>query len=477
MMDMDELRQEITALREECQHLRERNVELEELVKQLTARLNQNSRNSSWPSSRDKSRKPKPTSQRKRSNRKTGGQKGHRGYTLKMTKTPDEIIVHQPSNCDHCQHELPQEQAGEMVGKRQVFDLPPLRYISTEHQIHALPCPQCGGMSEGNFPVNVTHPVQYGKGVKQLAVYLRTEQFVPYQRSQQLLQDLFALPVCVGSLQNFITKAAYQVKPAVIAIKDAVTRSDVVHADETGFYIGGKRHWLHTASTPQLSCFFSHAKRGREAVEAIDILPHVQGTLVHDAWATYFLYETDHALCHAHHLRDLTAIIENGEQAWVQQMHTFLLTTKAMVDEAKLAGSTCLPPVMVQRIERSYDAIVADGMIEAPPPERLPPGKRGRPKWTKARSLVERFGKHKAAMLRFVYDFNVPFDNNLAERDIRMMKVQQKVSGCFRSADGAVQFCTLRSYTSTIRKQGKSVWQAIGSLFGDTVLMPQLTPV
>ncbi len=476
-MVMDELRQENAALREGIQHLRERNAELEELVKQLTARLNQNSRNSSWPSSRDKSRKPKPKSQRKRSGRKAGGQKGHRGHTLKMTETPDEIIVHQPDSCDHCQHALPKEQVGETVGKRQVFDLPPLRYISTEHQVHALTCPQCGEMSEGKFPADVTNPVQYGKGVKQLAVYLKTEQFVPYQRSQQLLQDLFSLPVCVGSLQNFMAKAAHQVKPAVAAIKGAVIQSDVVHADETGFYIGGKRHWLHTASTPQLSYFFPHAKRGREAVDAMDILPHVQGTLVHDAWATYFLYETEHALCHAHHLRDLTAIIENDEHEWAQKMHTFLLATKAVVDEAKLAGDTCLPSAIVQQIEHSYDAIVADGMVETPPPERPPPGKKGRPKRTKSRCLVERFGKHKAAMLRFVYDFNVPFDNNLAERDIRMMKVQQKVSGCFRSADSAEQFCRLRSYTSTVRKQGQRVWQAIGSLFDDTLLMPQLTPV
>jgi len=319
--------------------------------------------------------------------------------------------------------------------------------------------------------------VQYGSRVKQLAIYLRTEQFVPYQRSRQLLQDLFNLPICVGSLQNFVARAAEQAAAPVAAIKDAIMQAAVVHADETGFYIGGKRNWLHTASTLQLSYFFPHQKRGRIAVDAIGILPQVNGTLVHDAWPTYFLYDTAHALCHAHHLRDLTAIIENDSHLWATQMRAFLRATKALVDEAKLLDNTQLPAATIVQIETLYDAIVLNGLSETPLPEPQLPGKRGRPKRTKARNLVERFAKHKATMLRFTYDFKVPFDNNLAERDIRMMKVQQKVSGCFRSQAGAEQFCRLRSYTSTIRKQGLSVWQALGSLFSDSILMPQLTPV
>lgn len=474
---MDELQRENEQLRRENQQLRDRVLELEAMVKKLTELQGQNSRNSSWPSSRDKSRQPKPKSQRKKSQRKAGGQKGHQGHTLKMTTTPDTVIVHQPTSCQQCQKLFAEDAPTTEMGRRQVIDLPPLQFITTEHQVHARTCQQCGSSSQGAFPATVTQPVQYGAGVKQLAVYLRSEQFIPYQRSQQLLNDLFGLPVCVGSLQNFVARAAQQATPVVEEVKAAITQAAVVHADETGFYIGGKRHWLHTASTPQLSYFFPHPKRGREAVDAIDILPQASGTLVHDAWATYFLYETDHALCHAHHLRDLTGVIENDHHLWAHQLQAFLRAAKAMVEEASLLDQEQLSAETLLRIEQLYDAIIANGLAETPPPEPQPPGKQGRPKRTKARRLVERFVKHKAAMLRFVHDFKVPFDNNLAERDIRMMKVQQKVSGCFRSQSGAEQFCRLRSYTSTVRKQELSVWQAIGALFDASLPLPQLTPV
>ena len=474
---MDELQKENKRLQQENQQLRDRVLELEAMVKKLTELVGQNSRNSSWPSSRDKSRKPKAKSQRQKSRGKAGGQKGHLGHTLKMTARPDTVVVHQPACCQQCQAPFTDDAPATEVGRRQVLDLPPLQFVTTEHQVQAKTCQHCGASSQGTFPAGATQPVQYGAGVKQLAVYLRSEQFVPYQRSQQLLNDLFGLPVCVGSLQNFVARAAQEVTPAVAAVKAAVRQAPVVHADETGFYIGGKRQWLHTASTPQLSYFSPHPKRGRKAVDAIDILPQVSGTLVHDAWATYFLYETDHALCHAHHLRDLTAVIENDQHLWAKQMHDFLRAAKAVVEEANLLDQPQLSLGTRLRIERLYDAIVANGLLETPPPEPQPPGKRGRPKRTKARRLVERFVEHKAAMLRFVHDFKVPFDNNLAERDIRMMKVQQKVSGCFRSQSGAEQFCKLRSYTSTVRKQGLSVWQALGALFDKSLPLPQLTPV
>ena len=471
----EQLRQENERLRQENQHLHERLAELEAMVKKLTEQLGQNSRNSNWPSSRDKTRpkRPKPN----RSQRKTGGQKGHQGHTLEMVDKPNEVVVHQPRQCHYCQTDFGADAEVIQVKKRQVLDLPPLRFVTTEHQVHSLACQQCGQATKASFPKDVTQPVQYGTRVKQLAVYLRTEQFVPYQRSQHLLNDLFELPVCVGSLQNFVKRAAKQVKPAMDAVKKAIEQANVVHADETGFYIGGKRHWLHTASTPTLSYFAPHQKRGREAVNEIGILPHVTGTLVHDAWQTYFAYETDHALCHAHNLRDLTAIIENDQHLWAKQMHTFLLTCKRLVAQVKQGGEATVSPAILRRVGQLYDTIVANGLTETPPPDPKPPDKRGRPKRTKARCLVERFATRKEEMLRFVRQFEIPFDNNLAERDIRMMKVQQKVSGCFRSQAGAEGFCQLRSYTSTMRKQGLNVWDALGSLFTDDVLFPQTTPV
>lgn len=343
--------------------------------------------------------------------------------------------------------------------------------MTIEHQVETVLCPCCGAATTAEFPADVTNPVQYGPQVKQLAVYLRTEQFIPYERERQLLADLFELPISPGTLQNFVTTAAETVEPALQAIKEALIQAEVAHADETGFYVNGQRCWLHTVSTDEMTYYEPHAKRGQQATDAIGILPEFKGTLVHDAWATYFKYQLLlHALCNAHHLRDLTAVVENDQQSWAMLMIACLLAAKERVAAARQAGENELPADDLARIHQLYDAIVCLGLEENPLPEaHPPPGKRGRPKKTKARNLVERFDQHKAAILRFVHDFKVPFDNNLAERDIRMMKVQQKISGCFRSWEGAEQFCRLRSYISTIRKQGLSVWEALGTLFNGDV--------
>jgi transposase len=477
---MDDLRQENKRLKQENQELRERLAAAEAKIKQLVELLSQNSRNSNWPSSHDKGhRKPKPKSLRQKTERKAGGQKGHQGHTLEFNSEPDVIKTHRPAQCQHCHTPLTDDVAASEVVKRQVFDLPPLRFVTTEHQAETVLCPCCGEATTADFPADITNPVQYGSQVKRLAVYLRSEQFIPYERSRQMMADLFELPISTGSLQNFVQTGAEQVKSATAAIKTAVTEAETAHADETGFYINGQRHWLHTVSTPALTYFAPHRYRGQVATDEIGILPHFMGVLVHDAWATYFKYKLLlHALCNAHHLRDLTALVENDQQQWAALMICFLLAAKQQVDEAQADGQSGLPPEQIERIHQLYDAIVVLGLAENPLPEANPPPvKRGRRKKTKARNLVERFDKHKDDILRFVHDFKVPFDNNLAERDIRMMKVQQKISGCFRSWEGAEQFCHLRSYISTIRKQGLNVWEALGSLFDDDVLMPQLTPV
>jgi hypothetical protein len=481
---MEELQRENERLRQENQELREllkqvteRLIAAEQRIKELSEQLKQNSHNSNWPSSRDKGRR-KTNSLRSKSERKAGGQEGHEGHTLAFNPEPDITEKHRPTECKHCQTPLSEEILASDIAKRQVLDLPPLRYITTEHQVETVLCPNCGEGTSGEFPAGVTNPVQYGSQVKRLAVYLHSEQLIPYERERQILADVFELPVSAGSLQRFVETAAVNVEPATEAIKEAVIEAEVGHVDETGFYINGKRHWLHTVSTEELTYYEPHVNRGKKATDEIGILPQFTGTLVHDAWATYFKYQMLlHALCNVHHLRDLTAIVENDQQQWAALMIACLLSAKQLVVEARQAGETELPADCLERIHQIYDALVWLGLEENPLPiVHSPPGKRGRRKKTKARNLVERFEQHKTAILRFIHDFKVPFDNNLAERDIRMMKVQQKISGCFRSWDGAQQFCRLRGYISTVRKQGLSVWEALGSLFEGDLLMPDLTP-
>jgi transposase len=478
-MNIMDLKQENEQLKKENQELRQTLEVAMREIKSLKDKLDQNSRNSHWPSSRDKGKKPKRTrSLRQKSDKKPGGQKGHQGHTVKFSEHPDEVIPHRPANCDQCQKELTATDETIAVQKRQVHDLPPIEIVVTQHEAETVLCQGCGHQTAGLFPEEVTNPVQYGKRIKQLALYLKHQQLIPYGRSQQFFADLFDLSLSPGTLQNMTRKGADAIEPVQAKIKAALEKSDVIHLDESGCYIGGERHWLHVTSTPHLTYYRAHKSRGRLALNEIEILLNFTGTAIHDNWASYWGYDCDHGLCNVHHLRELKAVEQNDAQVWANRFALFLLAVKARVKEAKLETLTCLPPDAITQIERLYTQLVDQALrANAPPENGWPAGKRGRAKKTKACNLAERFEKRQNEILRFAYDFKVPFDNNLAERDIRMLKVQQKISGCFRSQQGADDFFAIRSYISTIRKQGLSVWDALGSLFSDQVIMPQLTPV
>lgn len=463
-----QLQKELRETQEKLEKALKRIEELEAENKQLRERLGQNSRNSSWPSSRDTGHKPK--SQRKKSTKKAGGQKGHEGHTLEFQSEPDVLEIHRPSCCQHCDQELTPELEIESVEKRQRLELPPLRYLTIEHQAQSVRCPQCGGLNQGVFPEGVTAPVQYGTTVKQLVVYLKQEQFIPYERMRQLLADLCELPLSTGSLQNFIAEASSAVQPILAEIKEQVIQAQVAHADETGYYVQGQRHWLHVVSTPEATYYAPHASRGQKATQEIGILPRFKGILVHDFWKSYQKYShLFHALCHVHHLRDLTMVSENSQQVWASEMKEFLLKAKDWVATAQENGQTALTSAQLHQLTQEYEAILARGWEENPTPTQRAKGK--------SFNLLKRFAEQREAIWQFILNFQVPFDNNLAERDLRMMKVQQKISGCFRSPEGAVQFCELRSYLSTIRKQGLSVWEALGSLFQGSPLSPFALPV
>lgn len=433
---------------------------LNERVQQLEDQKAKDSHNSSKPPSSDVGRKKSKGSLRKKSDRRVGGQKGHKGSTLKMVEEPDREIVHPVERCEDCEISLVDEPVSGYV-RRQVFDIPPLKIEVTEHQAEIKTCPCCRKVLKACFPSGVDQPVQYGNHIKSLSVYLMTYQFLPYDRNREFFEDVFSHSLSVGTLWQ-ANQSCYNVLEIPTAvIKELIIDSAVAHFDETGYAVKHKRQWLHVASTPDLTYYQPHPKRGREAMDEVGILPFFKGTAVHDFWKSYFKYDCKHALCNAHHLRELIFLYEQFDQSWAQEMISLLLKIKALVDEAKQI-TDCLDPKTIQSFEREYQRILEEGFQANPPPDTSNlPKKRGRQKQSKAKNLLDRLRDYRKEVLGFMYDFNVPFDNNLAERDIRMMKVQQKISGCFRTEEGAKVFCRIRGYISTVRKQGINVLDAI----------------
>lgn len=445
--------------------------QLLETIQKLTSRIqaleektNTDSHNSNNPPSSDGLDR-RFSRKRERSGKKPGGQKGHEGTTLAMVKHPQQVQIHEVRRCNGCGRSLQQEKL-RGYERRQVFDIPPIAVEVTEHRAQVKRCPHCGELSIAAFPEGVSHTTQYGTRLQAFAVYLKNYGFLSYERTAQALADLFCIPLSVGTLANIDERCARRVEGVVEQIKEKLIREKVVHFDETGLNINGQLYWLHGAGTQGLTYYYPHKRRGTAASEEIGILPHLKGNAVHDNWQAYMKYDCSHSLCNAHHIRELTYIYEQRGQPWAQQMIGLLLESKEAVEKAKSAGKKRLDPCDIREYENRYQAIIASGMKANPPPVRAEcPGRRGRLKRSKARNLVERLARLQKETLRYLYDFRIPFNNNLAERDIRMMRVQQKVSGSFRSYGGAFSFCRIRSYISTMRKQRLSVIDAIVSAF------------
>jgi transposase len=440
-------------------------------LKELEDRLGKDSHNSNKPPSSDGlGKKPAPQSLRAKTGRKPGGQKGHPGRNLAFAENPDQIIAHAPPQCACCGRDLT-ALCGEQDERRQVFDLPPLRLVVTEHRRLRKVCPDCGHTNAATFPEEVSQPVQYGPRVKALGLYLSSYQLLPYGRIAGLFADLFDAPLSPGTLFGAQQDASARLSGVLACIRKGLIRAEVVDFDETGLRVLGRLHWLHSASTPTLTYYDWHPKRGKAGMDKAGILPHFEGIAVHDGWDSYRHYACSHALCNAHHLRELTAVYEQGGQEWARSLRSLLVAIKKAVEKAKEQKRTCLHPLVEAQLEGRYRRLVQEGLAANPPPEPIP-GKRGRPKQSPARNLLSRLHKDAGATLRFMYDFRVPFDNNLAERDIRMMKVHQKVSGCFRSSEGADAFCRIRSYLSTMKKQGQQILAALEHVFRGTPIMP-----
>jgi len=453
---------------------------LAERIQKLEDQLAKNSRNSGKPPSSDGYDQPAPKSLRKRRRRKSGGQVGHLGETLKAVAKPDHVKVHRVQACAHCGHSLKRRKA---LGheKRQVFDLPQVQMEVTEHRAEIKACPCCQKETRAAFPREVSQPVQYGSEIKAQMVYLNTEQHIPLERTCDLLEEFYAHRPSEGTIVSSCAEAAQRVEKTNEAVKEHLVHHETVgHFDETGMMINGILHWLHTASTSRLTCYAMHAKRGSLAMNAINILPRFKGRAVHDDLASYFQYELDHALCNAHHLRTLLFLLERYPQKWIEPLKDLLLKIKAKVELAQENRQTSLSTRQRNLFHQAYDQLIAQGLRANPPPSEKSrnPGQRGRLKQSPARNLLLRLQEHKAAVLAFMDDFNVPFDNNQAERDLRMMKVKQKVSGGFRSTAGAQNFCQIRGYLSTARKNGVKALAALRLAFGNQPFLPEfVTPL
>jgi transposase len=453
-------------------------VELREMVakqgtqiQELRDQLAKNSQNSSKPPSSDGLKKPHTRNTRQKGKRRSGGQPGHQGHTLEMAAEPEHIVRHTVEVCPHCKTDL-QDIEPVQVEKRQVFDLPPVKIAVTEHQVESKRCPHCGHEVKGRFPDEVSQPVQYGPRIKAQAVYLNNYQLIPLARVCELFEDFYGHAPSEAFILQANASFLEQTRPTVEAIKEQLKDAAVVHFDESGVRVEGRLNWLHVAGTDQLTYYFVHPKRGQEAMRDMTILPGFQGRALHDHWHSYLQFENcQHAFCNAHHLRELQFILDQYDQPWAQDMIGLLLDIKVEVDAAPPAWGA-LPPERVTHFEGRYDAILQQGFKVNPLPEHPPPKKRGRQKQTPPRNLLDRLHRHQAETLAFMHDFRIPFDNNLAERDLRMIKVKQKISGAFRTRSGANTFCAIRSYISTARKQGGHVIKAIHNAFSGQPFMP-----
>ncbi len=435
---------------------------LESRIKVLEDQVSKDSRNSSKPPSGDGFKK-RTQSLRSPSGRKSGGQAGHPGSTLEWVDEPDEIEQQVIETCQGCGASLVERAIVEWQCA-QVHDLVPIEIRVKEHQVAVKRCECCGQRNQAAFPVGVTNRVQYGSGLRSWMVYLMDDQLLPSARVQELLSEGLGCSLSEGTLYEVRQECFELLARVETSIFEALQQAEVAHFDETGLRVNGKLMWLHVASTQALTYYFIHPKRGSEAIEAMDVLPQFEGTSVHDGWRSYALYDCSHALCNAHHLRELRFLVERYQQEWAEQMMTLLVTMKASVEQAQAQGQTQLSVEALTQFETQYQDLIEIGMTLNPANPPLA-NSRGRPKQTPTRNLLERLDTHQSEVLRFIHDFQVPFDNNQAERDIRMMKLKQKISGGFRSEVGAQMFGRIRGYLSTLKKQGHPLLDALEQVF------------
>jgi len=445
-----------------------------EQIKKLESQLNMNSKNSSKPPSTDNKLKKDKKDKKKQafSKNKRGGQKGHKGHTLKISQTPDKVEHLIPTECSCCGKSLENSKSIN-VEKRQVFDIPPVKIQVTEYQAHTKECPHCHAHNKAKFPENVKSPVQYGNRLKAFVSYLNAYQMIPYERIVEFIEDLTNHRISTGTVYNFLHIHYNQLKNFETILQKELISKEILHSDETGINIKAKLHWIHVASSSKLTYYMLHTKRGKDAINDMNIIPNYKGILVHDHWAAYNKYTNcSHSYCNAHVLRELEGITQNDNVQWSKDMHTLLTTMNKAVHRAKDNNKESLSDAQIKKFTKSYEKITKSALKLYPlskPPDKKQKGKQ---KQSKAKNLLDRLLKYKNEHLRFISDFRVPFTNNQAEKDLRMIKVKEKISGSFASFKGGEMFCRIRSYISTLKKNKLSVFKGLESVLNGELVLP-----
>jgi transposase len=475
----EELTEVVAALQLLSEQREERIGELEEFNRSLSQRiadleeqLGRNPRNSSMPPSAEAfSKPPVPNrAERRAAKRRPGKQPGTEGKHLAQVEDPDEIALHSPTECSGCGEKLDD---AEIVGieRRQVFELPPIRPFVTEHRMERRRC-TCGCETKALPPTEAIAPACYGPGVRAVAAYLAIYQHLPYDRMAQLFHDVLGIDVSVGALTSMVAEAGGALGLFTEVIRDLLIDAPAVHFDETGARVEGSLHWVHVACSTLYTLIDCHKKRGTIAMDAMGVIAKMQGTAVHDGWKPYRSYDVLHQLCNAHHARELEAVAVGWDQGWADEMIGLLAEAKEAVESARATGVDHLDATTLHSIRVRYGMLIQKGWAANPDPEV---GKRAGYE-RKAFNLLTRLDTQRADVLRFSTDFTVSWDNNQAERDVRMVKLQQKISGTWRTLDGARSYCAIRSYISTMKKHGQPVLAGLRLLFEGGVWLPAGLP-
>lgn len=452
----------------EIERLQVENAELKARLARLEERVGQNPRNSSMPPSAEGLAKPPSMNRKARraKQRRPGKQPGAEGSFLVPVDVPDEVIVHAPLACRGCGGDL----GGAGVAStetRQVFDLPKMGPFVTEHRMETKRC-SCGCVTKAEAPSEATAPACYGPGVRALACYLAVFQHLPYDRMRQVFADVFGIAIAEGTLVGIVKEAGGALGHFAQVVGDLLAAAPAVHFDETGARTEGSLHWVHVASTALFTLLVCDKRRGKVGMEALGVIERMNGVAVHDGWASYKSYDVIHALCNAHHVRELQGVVDNLTQDWADKLIDLLVEMKEAVDRAKAAGATALGTGELHSLRIRYGLLIQEGRRSNPC--GVCTSYTGAKK--KAHNLLLRLDTRRAEVLRFLVDFNVPWDNNQAERDIRMVKLQQKISGSWRTLAGAQGFCAIRSYISTMRKHEVDVLEGLRGIFTGKVWLP-----